>query len=130
MLGRIEISGCYRLEISGDAPFSISYPLRIIAHDAQTESCCFPRQERPQRTLPSASAEPVASARQRDPASHRGSSKGALRYPGTREEMRKVYAEAKAQAQSLIAEYGQATVLGWVERGLPPEVGTRLDSAR
>jgi len=53
-----------------------------------------------------------------------------LRYPGTREEMRKVYAEAKAQAQSLIAEYGQATVLGWVERGLPPEVGTRLDSAR
>ena len=55
---------------------------------------------------------------------------GALRYPGTREEMRKVYAEAKAQAQSLIAEYGQATVLGWVERGLPAELRTRLDGAR
>ena len=55
---------------------------------------------------------------------------GALRYAGTREEMRKVYAEAKVLVQSLIAEYGQATVLGWVERGLPPEVRTRLDSAR
>src|SRR3989442_13717653 len=105
MLGRIEISGCYRLEISGDAPFSISYPLRIIAHDAQTESCCFPRQERPQRTLPSASAEPVASARQSHPASHRGSSKGALRSPGTVEDIRTTIAEAKAQAQSRIQDH-------------------------
>ena len=40
----------------------------------------------------------------------------------TQEEMRRAYRAAQAQVEALIVRYGREAVLGWVERGLPPEL--------
>jgi stage II sporulation protein D len=49
----------------------------------------------------------------------------ALTRPRSNEEAQAAYAAARARVRALIAKHGQATVLSWVERGLPPEVTKR-----
>jgi len=45
----------------------------------------------------------------------------ALRQAGDAAEARRAYAEARAAVARLVERYGEATVLGWVRRGVPPE---------
>jgi stage II sporulation protein D len=49
----------------------------------------------------------------------------ALTRPRSKEEAQAAYASVRARVQALIAKHGEATVLSWVERGLPPEVTRR-----
>jgi hypothetical protein len=45
-----------------------------------------------------------------------------LNAPRDAREMRQGYAACATRVRKLMREHGRATVLGWVETGLPPEV--------
>lgn len=49
----------------------------------------------------------------------------ALAQPRSQEELRSAYYVSKLRVQELVAKHGQATVLGWVEHGLPAGLGGR-----
>jgi stage II sporulation protein D len=46
-----------------------------------------------------------------------------LRAPQSEEEMRRAYAQARALVAQLAEKHGRDTLLGWVQQGLPPDVG-------
>jgi hypothetical protein len=48
----------------------------------------------------------------------------------TQEESRRGYKLAQAQVEFLTAKFGKAQVLGWVERGLPPDLFAQLRERR